>query len=321
MDAPKMKAWIFSTFAEVRYPKSPSNATTLAAATIAAASTAATADAPPPSGFGGNTSHDPHLLYTLSALQIFALIDGNLSALTPSQRASITAFVLSLIDPTTGAVSGDPFGEIDTRFSYCAAQALALLGELTPDRQRLIASHVNSCKNFDSGYGSCPGAESHAAQVFCCVGALSICNDLSSIDVAGLTFWLAERQCAGGGLNGRPEKQADVCYSWWILSALAILGKTNYINRGALTAFILKCQDDKAGGIADRPDNVADVFHTFFGISGLSLMGFATEREIDPVFALPKDVVVELGLKATVMEGSEAYEGYARKQRTVKSSN
>ena len=38
----------------------------------------------------------------------------------------------------------------------------------------------------------------------------------------------AERQCDSGGLNGRPEKQADVCYSWWILSALSILGKVLY---------------------------------------------------------------------------------------------
>jgi len=195
------------------------------------------------------------------------------------------------------------------------------LNALTPPLATVIAKYVNSCKNFDAGYGSCPGAESHAAQVFCCVGALSICGDLSEVDCYSLTFWLAERQCSGGGLNGRPEKQADVCYSWWILSALCILGKTGYVNQETLKSFILKCQDDEKGGIADRPDNVADVFHTFFGISGLGLMGFETEREVDPVYALPKDVVVELGLTAQVMKGSEAYEGYERKESMMKSLN
>ena len=29
----------------------------------------------PPSSFGGNTGHDPHLLYTLSAIQILAIAD------------------------------------------------------------------------------------------------------------------------------------------------------------------------------------------------------------------------------------------------------
>ena len=55
-----------------------------------------------------------------------------------------------------------------------------------------------------------PGAESHAGQIFCCVATLSICNALDELDANRLGWWLAERQCDSGGLNGRPEKQADV---------------------------------------------------------------------------------------------------------------
>ena len=69
------------------------------------------------------------------------------------------------------------------------------------------------------------GAESHAGQIFCCVGALSIGNALHHVDADLLGWWLCERQVDSGGLNGRPEKQADVCYSWWILSSLAIIGR------------------------------------------------------------------------------------------------
>ena len=29
-----------------------------------------------PGGFGGNIGHDPHMLYTLSAVQIFAIFDS-----------------------------------------------------------------------------------------------------------------------------------------------------------------------------------------------------------------------------------------------------
>lgn len=44
-----------------------------------------------------------------------------------------------------------------------------------------------------------------------------------------LGYWLAERQICGrcGGFNGRPEKAPDVCYSWWILSSLTIIGSQN----------------------------------------------------------------------------------------------
>jgi len=64
------------------------------------------------------------------------------------------------------------------------------------------------------------------------------------------------------------------------------------------------------GGIADRPQDMADVFHTFFGISGLSLLGYfkagegesdRVYREIDPLYALPVDVVQRLNLTGQVI--------------------
>jgi geranylgeranyl transferase type-2 subunit beta len=127
-------------------------------------------------------------------------------------------------------------------------------------------------------------------QVFCCVGALSIAQSLDLLERDGtdlLGWWLAERQVDSGGLNGRPEKQADVCYSWWILSALSIMGKLSWINGDRLASFILHCQDDEDGGIADRPDDMADVFHTFFGIAGLSLLGnlHSVENQVTPTDA------------------------------------
>jgi geranylgeranyl transferase type-2 subunit beta len=147
------------------------------------------------------------------------------------------------------------------------------------------------------------GAESHAGQVFCCVGALSIAKSLDVIrhqDLLG--WWLCERQVDSGGLNGRPEKQADVCYSWWILSVLTILGRVDWINRDKLAAFIAKSQDPDDGGIADRPDDMPDVFHTFFGLSGLSLLGKLPDyyRKIDPVYAMPTDVVKRRGLQGQI---------------------
>merc|ERR1711862_189967 len=115
-----------------------------------------------------------------------------------------------------------------------------------------------------------------------------------------LCWWLSERQCDSCGLNGRPEKQADVCYSWWILSSLSILDRMEWINQSKLVHFILKCQDDEDGGIADRPNNVGDAYHSFFGISGLSLLGYFSKypdkkyRRIDPVYAMTTGVVQNL---------------------------
>ena len=30
---------------------------------------------------------------------------------------------------------------------------------------------------------------------------------------------------------GRPEKLPDVCYSWWVLASLKIIGKIHWINK------------------------------------------------------------------------------------------
>lgn len=50
------------------------------------------------------------------------------------------------------------------------------------------------------------------------------------------------------------------------------------------------------GGISDRPNDMVDVYHTFFGIAGLSLMDYPELAPVDPVYALPCEVVNRLGL-------------------------
>ncbi len=102
-------------------------------------------------------------------------------------------------------------------------------------------------------------------------------------------------------------QQADVCYSWWILSALSIIGRVGWIDTSRLGQFILNWQDDKDGGIADRPWNMPDVYHTFFGLCGLSLIGHMEKigsRGGGTVFELPTGVVWKLGLHAQVISNS-----------------
>ena len=100
------------------------------------------------------------------------------------------------------------------------------------------------------------------------------------MDVDLLGWWLAERQLPAGGFNGRPEKVLtprsqnatlpalhnipfptkpplnnialpkfrlcfnqlpDVCYSWWVLTSMRILGRSEWIDADQLKKFILAC--------------------------------------------------------------------------------
>ncbi|XP_070053796.1 geranylgeranyl transferase type-2 subunit beta 1 isoform X2 [Nicotiana tomentosiformis] len=190
-----------------------------------------------------------------------------------------------------GSFSGDIWGEVDTRFSYIAILSLALMHQLDKVDVGKAVKYILSCKNVDGGFGCTPGAESHAEQIFCCVAALAITGSLHHVDKDLLGWWLCERQVKSGGLNGRPEKLPDVCYSWWVLSSLIMIDRVHWIDKGKLVKFILDCQDKENGGISDRPDDAVDVFHTYFGVAGLSLLEYPGIKPIDPAYALPVDVV------------------------------
>lgn len=222
--------------------------------------------------------------------------DNKADWLTSPLPSTPSTVIASLQNRETGTFAGDEWGEEDTRFLYGAFNALSLLGLLhLVDVDRAVA-HVVACGNFDGGYGVSPGAESHAGQTFTCVAALAIAGRLDGgsgglVDRDRLGRWLSERQIPGGGLNGRPEKAEDVCYSWWVLSSLQIIGRAHWIDRDALIAFILRCQDPEKGGIADRPGDMVDVWHTCFGMAGLSLLDYPGTEPVDPVYCMPRSTI------------------------------
>ncbi|KAL8289658.1 hypothetical protein RB597_001342 [Gaeumannomyces tritici] len=241
-------------------------------------------------GFGAAPGHDAHMLSTVSAVQILAMVDAldELDKRGKGNAAQVGKFIADLQDRQTGTFAGDEWGEEDTRFLYGALNALSLLGRLDLVDVGRAVEHVAACANFDGGYGVRPGAESHSGQILTCVAALAIAGRLDLIDTDRLGRWLSERQVPAGGLNGRPEKQEDVCYSWWVLASLEIVGRTHWIDRDALASFILRSQDIETGGVSDRPGNQVDVWHTCFGIAGLSLLKWPGLEAVDPVYCMPK---------------------------------
>ena len=195
-------------------------------------------------GFGPAPGHDAHMLYTVSAIQILATIDAvdELDKRGALGKEKVGKYIADLQNKETGSFAGDEWGEYDTRFLYGAFNALSLLGLLDLVDVTKAIGHIQACANFDGGYGITPGAESHAGQIFTCVGALVIAGRLDLVDIDRLGAWLSERQLPNGGLNGRPEKLEDVCYSWWVLSSLSMINRLHWINGEKLTQFILRCQ-------------------------------------------------------------------------------
>lgn len=242
-------------------------------------------------GFAAYPGHDAHVLTTLSGLQILFMYD-KLDSISDAQRKQIVDYVMTL-KLEDGSFKGDSFGEVDTRFVFVSVYILTLLDALTVEVASGASKFILQCLNFDGGFGMLPGAESHAAQVYTCVGCLALCDELEKVETR-TAAWLSERQVLpSGGFNGRPEKLPDACYSWWVLLSLAMLGKEHWISFLHLEQFILDCQDPDKGGFSDRPGNQTDVYHTCFALAGLSMV--APEKfglkPVDPIFCMPKDIV------------------------------
>ncbi|KAK1143646.1 Rab geranylgeranyltransferase [Aspergillus melleus] len=233
-------------------------------------------------GFGAAPGHDAHMLYTVSAVQILVLMDAldELETRGLGGRQKVGSFIAGLQDKDTGAFMGDEWGEQDTRFLYGAFNALSLMDLLGMVDVSKSVAYVQRCENLDGGYGIRPGAESHAGQIFTCVGALAIAGRLDLVNKDRLGGWLSERQVDKGGLNGRPEKLEDACYSWWVGASLAMIDRLHWLDGGKLASFILRCQDPEAGGFSDRPGHMVDVFHTHFAIAGLSLLKYDGVEEL-----------------------------------------
>ncbi|KAE8672717.1 xyloglucan endotransglucosylase/hydrolase protein 9-like [Hibiscus syriacus] len=226
--------------------------------------------------------------------------------------------------------------------AYWGLTTLDLLGKLDSVNADEVISWIMKCQHESGGFSGNIGHDPHilytlsAVQVlslfnkldvlgidkFSVVGALAIMGSLHHVDKDLLGWWLCERQVKSGGLNGRPEKLPDVCYSWWVLSSLIMIDRVHWIDKEKLVKFILDSQDLENGGISDRPDDAVDVFHTYFGVAGiqcrsahrfafiyftnsafavrftmhaivvgLSLLEYPGLKAIDPAYALPVDVV------------------------------
>lgn len=97
-------------------------------------------------------------------------------------------------------------------------------------------------------------------------------NESSSIiNVQLLLDWSLQRQAADGGFQGRPNKDSDTCYAFWIGAVLRILGGDKFIEDKSLRGFLLTCQSE-FGGFSKFPGQLPDLYHSYYGYTAFSLL-------------------------------------------------
>jgi geranylgeranyl transferase type-1 subunit beta len=179
--------------------------------------------------------------------------------------------------------------EDDMRFLYCACAISHLLDDWGGVDVNKAINYIRSCRTWDGAIGLSPGLEGHGGSVFCAIASLHLMGQLENVLGEGnwrneLIHWCVLRQVRG--MQGRPNKNEDTCYSYWIGGTLRLLNADEYLNKDVLTNFVLSCQT-RLGGFSKLEDGMyPDVMHSFYSLAWLSL---ASEDNQEPNGLRPLD--------------------------------
>ena len=100
-----------------------------------------------------------------------------------------------------------------------------------------------SIQSYEGGFAQNIGRESHGGSTYCALAALQLMGKLDVISEESrsrLIYWCLNRQQSG--FNGRPNKPADTCYSFWVGASLTLLGAKDFINKECNFSFLMTTQ-------------------------------------------------------------------------------
>ncbi|KAL7526746.1 hypothetical protein ACHAXR_002823 [Thalassiosira sp. AJA248-18] len=200
--------------------------------------------------------------------------------------------------------------DCDLRFMYTAIVIWYLLANDPKNNDSSTAiniqsatSYILSCISYDGALGLTPGREGHGGSTFCGIASLYLMGVLDDVmereELNGwkddLIRWCVMRQYPlaksnnGGegkdkepnghynldndnaaGMQGRPNKLEDTCYSYWIGGTLHLLSESHLLDGWALREYVLTCQSPY-GGFGKLVGAMPDLLHSFYSLSWLAL--------------------------------------------------
>lgn len=218
-----------------------------------------------------------HIAMTYTALCTLITLGDNLDRV---DKNSILEG-LRLLQQSDGSFKCLHMGsENDLRFLYCACAISYILGDWSAVDTDKAVEFIKSTRSFDGAMSLAPGLEGHGGSLFCGVASLVLMNREDevlndSMNPIGCTWreeiiqWCVNRQKEG--IQGRPNKKEDTCYSFWVGGTLHLLKCQHLIDEISLSTFVLDCQTDIGGfsKFRDGPFN-PDLLHSFYSLCWLS---------------------------------------------------
>eukprot|EP00931_Biecheleriopsis_adriatica_P088609 TRINITY_DN62898_c0_g1_i1.p1 TRINITY_DN62898_c0_g1~~TRINITY_DN62898_c0_g1_i1.p1 ORF type:complete len:407 (+),score=88.19 TRINITY_DN62898_c0_g1_i1:39-1259(+) len=219
-------------------------------------------------------NNQPHIANTYCALVMLLILGDDLSRVNREAIAHALR-KWQLPDGSFCCVHGlsSLDSESDIRFVYCAASICYILDLWHAVDVQAMVRFILSSQSFDGAFGMGPLTESHGGCTYCALAALSMLGRLPELPSKELLVgWCMRRQISG--FQGRIEKDADTCYSFWVGGSLQLLGAASFLDRQACVEFLKQCESGRFGGFLKFPQvQHPDLLHSYFSVCGLCLCG------------------------------------------------
>ena len=224
-----------------------------------------------------NTTLHGEVLVSYTALCTLRTLGDDLSRV--DRRGIVRA--LSRLQLSDGSFACIAVGsEHDMRFLYCAAAISYLLQDWSGMDMDRACQYICACKSWDGGVALIPGQEGHGGSTFTGIASLVLMNRLDQVLTEDwrheLIHWCVSRQV--GGMQGRPNKAEDTCYSYWIGGTLQLLQRHHLLDHRALCDYVFSCQTPM-GGFGKLFQAPPDVLHSYYSLAYLSMA--AQEQQPD----------------------------------------
>lgn len=234
-----------------------------------------------------------HIAMTYTALCTLATLGDDLSRIASHRNEIISSLVgMQQEDGSFTSTTIASSSENDMRFVYCACAISYLLNDWSGVDKDRVVHYIRSCRSYDGSIGLLPSQEGHGGSTFCAVASLVLMDRTSVLNDDDwrkqLLHWCVHRQQLqlDGGMQGRPNKAEDTCYSYWIGGTLHLLQSKSLLDQPRLQQFVISCATP-FGGFSKVKCAHPDLLHSFYSLAWLSLTT-AVEGVDDEAIAITK---------------------------------
>ncbi|KAL2828685.1 terpenoid cyclases/protein prenyltransferase alpha-alpha toroid [Aspergillus cavernicola] len=198
-----------------------------------------------------------------------------------------------------GGMAEGPYCEAHSGHTYCAIGALIFLDRLSNGSKRVSLVSPGSQRyeslirwlvsrqtaelgeedDEDSDDADGPAGDDDVQTLTKAVDRLNLDESIDQLsDLPPPT----KESLQWAGFNGRCNKYADTCYSFWNTATLDMLGKLPMVDAAGNRQYLLEKTQHLIGGFGKGVGEPPDLLHSYFGLVSLAFQGEQGLDSVDP---------------------------------------